>query len=306
MQTGFITNCLTGSFGDKVRLAAKLGYQTLEVACWPVGDPKQCDLNADSFDQAQVQATQALLRANHVTISTLAFYENMLARDLKQRSRNWRHLKNVIRLAHQLKVPYVGTYIGKNSTLSLTDNWLMAVDLFKPLVDYAEALDVTILIENCPMPTWDPEGYPGTITYSPELFQQLFATLDSSHLGLNFDPSHLYWQGIDYLQVARTYASKIFSVHVKDVTMIHEHPERYGLYGKHVDKQNPFDFGYYQATLPGYGDIDWQTLRRILPAVPWQVEYKSGNGYGQIATPQRGLALSRQYLAELEELEAKQ
>lgn len=309
MQTGFITNCLTGPFAQKVQLASQLGYQTLEVACWPVGHPKQCDINADSYDAATLDAIMRSLRHAHVTISTLAYYENMLDNGMQARTQNLRHLRNVIRLAHKLDVPYVATYLGKNTMVSLADNFLLAADIFKPIVDYAAALGVTILIENCPMPTWDPEGYPATITYSPELLSQLFTTIDSPFLGLNFDPSHLYWQGIDYLQAAQAFATKIRSVHVKDVTLIHNQPARFGLYGKKVTKANPFDFGYYQATLPGYGDIDWLRLLRTLRGagvnVPWQVEYKNGNGFGTIADPARGLALSRQYLEEIKEVEAK-
>ncbi len=306
MQIGFITNCLTMPFAAKVQLAAKLGYQTLEVACWPVGHPKQCDLNADSYDQQTIDKVSRLLRHNHVTISTLAYYENMLDNSIQQRAQHLRHLRNVIRLAHKLDVPYVATYLGKNTMVSLADNFLLASDIFKPIVDYAQALDVTILIENCPMPTWDPEGYPATISYSPELLHQLFTTIDNANFGLNFDPSHLYWQGIDYLQAAADFAPKIYSVHVKDVTMIGNRPDRFGLYGKKVTKQNPFDFGYYTATLPGYGDIQWLDLVRVLQAHgfagPLQVEYKNSNGYGTIADPKRGLALSQQYLDMIGEL----
>ena len=49
------------------------------------------------------------------------------------------------------------------------------------------------MIENCVMEGWHPDGYPGNIAYSPELWEWMF----SLGLYLNWDPSHLMWIGID-------------------------------------------------------------------------------------------------------------
>ena len=43
------------------------------------------------------------------------------------------------------------------------------------------------------MEGWHPDGYPGNLAYSPELWEWMFAL----GLYLNFDPSHLLWLGID-------------------------------------------------------------------------------------------------------------
>ena len=50
-----------------------------------------------------------------------------------------------------------------------------------------------IIIENCVMEGWHPDGYPGNLAYSPELWEWMF----SLGLYLNYDPSHLMWMGID-------------------------------------------------------------------------------------------------------------
>lgn len=306
---GFITNCLPMNLVEKIKVAHKLGYQTLEVSCWPVGGEKQCDINADSYDNETLMTISQVLQHEHMAISTLAYYDNMLCNSLELRAAHLRHLRNVIRLAHKMGVPYVATYIGKNTLISLTDNFLLAGDIFKPIVDYAEAMGVMVLIENCPMPTWDPEGNPGTITYTPELIYELFQTIDSSALGLNFDPSHLYWQRIDYMEAAKSLSPWIKSLHVKDVTLNRNNIDRYGMYGKKLERTHKYDFGYYTATLPGYGDLHWLDLLHVLRANgfcgPLQVEYKNGNGYGKLDDDIHGLELSAQYLQEIMELEAK-
>ncbi len=50
-----------------------------------------------------------------------------------------------------------------------------------------------LMIENCVMEGWHPDGYPGNLAYSPELWEWMF----DLGLWLNFDPSHLLWIGID-------------------------------------------------------------------------------------------------------------
>ena len=50
-----------------------------------------------------------------------------------------------------------------------------------------------LIIENCVMEGWHPDGYPGNLAYSPELWEWMF----SLGLYLNYDPSHLLWIGID-------------------------------------------------------------------------------------------------------------
>ncbi len=300
---GFITNCLTGTFTQKVKLAHDLGYTTLEVACWPVGHPKQGDLDADHYNTYDLLEIKQLLKQSHLEISTLAFYENMLDPNPQQQSLNLQHLKRVIALAGDLQVPYVGTYIGKNPQLSLDDNFKAYAELFPEILTFAEERNVTVLIENCPMPTWDPEGYPATISYSPEMWQRMFELVPNTNFGLNFDPSHLAWMQMDYLKAAATFADRIYSVHVKDITTKQTNFSRYGIYGKKLEQTHRFDFGYYQPTLPGYGDLNWEKLFKALQQHdfngPIQVEYKNSNGYGSLSDPRRGLQLSLDYLNEI-------
>ena len=56
-----------------------------------------------------------------------------------------------------------------------------------------------IIIENCVMEGWHPDGYPGNLAYSPELWEWMF----DLGLYLNYDPSHLVWMGIDPVEALR-------------------------------------------------------------------------------------------------------
>lgn len=302
LELGFISNCLTGEFIEKLKVAHDAGYSSMEVACWPEGDKKQCDLNADKYTSFDIFNIEFLLKQYHINISTLAYYENMLVHDRDERQQHLKHLRNVINLASELHVPYVATYIGQDLTISIKDNFVEYQKIFSELLVYAEERNVTILIENCPMPTWN-NGMPATISYSPELWERMFELLPNKNYGLNLDVSHLYWMHIDVLKSIEQFSHRIFSVHIKDVTLVQNDEQRYGIYGKTLDRQHANDFGYYQPTLPGYGDIKWERVMHKLDEVgfhgPVQVEYKDSNGFGHIKSTKTGLKMSAAYLRSI-------
>jgi sugar phosphate isomerase/epimerase len=92
--------------------------------------------------------------------------------------------------------------------------------IFRDLVRYASDKGVRLMIENCPMDNWVQFGLPGNYAYSPELWEALFNEVPDENFGLNFDPSHLYWLGIDHNRAATEFASRIFHVHAKDTEML--------------------------------------------------------------------------------------
>jgi sugar phosphate isomerase/epimerase len=68
------------------------------------------------------------------------------------------------------------------------------------------------------------EMHPGFLVYSPETLLKLRAAA-GTNIGANFDPSHLFWQGIDPCAAVRALGEAIFHVHAKD-TRIYEDNSR--------------------------------------------------------------------------------
>ncbi|MBY0458418.1 MAG: sugar phosphate isomerase/epimerase, partial [Gemmataceae bacterium] len=66
-------------------------------------------------------------------------------------------------------------------------------------------------------------------------------------LGLNFDPSHLIWQGIDCARALREFGQHLVHVHAKDERIDHERLYEVGVMG----------LGWHQPKLPGLGDVKW-------------------------------------------------
>lgn len=99
-----------------------------------------------------------LFTCHDLTLSTLGYYENNLHHDPASRGTIHDHLRSCIDAAALLDVHCVGTFIGRDVTLSVADNIALAETLLPPLVAYATERGVRLAIENCPMPGWHPDN----------------------------------------------------------------------------------------------------------------------------------------------------
>jgi len=62
------------------------------------------------------------------------------------------------------------------------------------------------------------EMHPGFVAYSPETMLRL-RSISGANVGCNYDPSHLFWQGIDPIAAVRVLGEAIFHVHAKDTQL---------------------------------------------------------------------------------------
>ncbi len=253
MKLGFLTAALPNmSFEDLLKWGSEKGFQTIEVATWPTSyeDRRYAGtqhIDTANLDDERVSKINSLLNKYNMEISSLAYYPNPLDPDSEVRKQAADHLKNVISAADKLNT-MVGTFVGRDETKSLDESLDEYEKVFTDIVKYAEDKKVKIAIENCPMLYRD--RWPGgnNLAYSPEVWDKMFNRIDSDYLGLNFDPSHLIWQQIDYVQAVFEFQDKIFHTHAKDTEIDWEALGRKGIYG----------FGFYKDKIAGLGDINWK------------------------------------------------
>jgi sugar phosphate isomerase/epimerase len=194
----------------------------------------------------------------------------------------------------------VGTFVGRDVTLTVEENLRLAEQVLPPLVRYAADHGVTFVIENCPMEGWHPDGYPANLAYSPQLWDWMAGL----GLYLNFDPSHLVWLGIDPVPVAATYAGRIRHVQAKDVEIDAERRNRYGVFGNAVHRAaRPWESGWWRYRIPGLGEVDWTTLVSTLAAAGYDgvisVEHEDPVWSGSVDQVHQGLVLARETLDQL-------
>jgi sugar phosphate isomerase/epimerase len=261
IRLGMLTACLPSwELPQIAEYAARRGYRALEVAVWPgTGgrDFEAAHLPVATFTDEDAERTRALFAKHGLELSALAYYENHLHPDREQRAFYGTHLKHAIDAAARIGVPYVGTFIGRDWTRPVAENLAEAERIFPELVDYAGERGVKLIIENCVMEGWHPDGYPGNLAYSPELWEWMF----DLGLYLNWDPSHLTWIGIDPVKTIAPYIDRIVHAQAKDVELQPHDRQRYGHFGPARDRSgDPWDMGWWRYRVPGLGQVDWSAV----------------------------------------------
>jgi len=95
--------------------------------------------------------------------------------------------------------------------------------------------------------------------------------------GFNYDPSHLGYQGVDYVEFIYRFADKIFHVHMKDVSWS-PYPTEAGVFGGHVDFHQRNRYWDFKSV--GRGNIDFERIIRALNDIgytgPLSIEWEDG------------------------------
>lgn len=260
VKLGFFTACLAQSDLESIaQRAAAAGFSVLEAAAWPAQsrDHTAAHVDVRAIGPAEAEAIQKLLERHHMELSAISYYDNNIHPDEAQRTEIHDHLRACIQAAAMLGVPCVGTFVGRDPGRTVAENQELAERIFPPLVSFAGEQGVKLVVENCPMEGWHPDGYPGNLAYSPELWEWMF----SLGLYLNYDPSHLLWLGIDPVTAIRAlkpYADRIQHVQAKDTVIDSAGRDRYGVFGRALDRTNPWDSGWWRYRMPGLGNVDWR------------------------------------------------
>ncbi len=256
MKMGFVSAILEeNTFEEMIDTASELGFQCVEVACWPKGNAERryagvSHIDVDNLDDEKVTYIQNYCKEKKVEISSLAYYPNTMDQDLEKRRLAVAHLKKVIAASSKLGVGMVTTFIGRDQTKSVEENLELVKEVWPEIIREAEEHRVKIAIENCPM-LFGEEQWPGgqNLMTTPVIWRKVFEILKSDYLGINYDPSHFVWQMIDYIEPIYEFADKIFHVHYKDIKV---YPEKLGEAGTMA-----YPLEYMSPKIPGLGDVDW-------------------------------------------------
>jgi sugar phosphate isomerase/epimerase len=269
MQLGFVSAILPElSFEEVFRFAAETGYDCVEVMCWPVSKAERryagvTHIDVTNFGEGDAQRIHDLVAATGVQISGLGYYPNPLTPDRDEAERCIAHIRNVIRATALLGLSRMNTFIGRDWTKSVDDNWPRFLEVWRPLVQYAEEQNVRIGIENCPM-FFSKDEWPGgkNLGTSPSIWRRMYVDIPSRHFGLNYDPSHMIWQQMDYLKPIRKFAERLVHVHAKDVRMDYDRLDDVGILAHPLQ--------YHTPKLPGMGDVNWGRFFSVLTDVGYR------------------------------------
>jgi sugar phosphate isomerase/epimerase len=301
MKLGFVSAILPDlSLEEVLRFAAETGYDCVELMCWPKGKAERryagvTHVDVDGFDEAAAARVRELLASTGVGISGLGYYPNPLAPDRAEGDTYGGHIRKVILAAELLRVPVVNTFIGRDWTRSVDDNWPRFREVWPPLISFAEEHRVNVAIENCPM-LFTGDEWPGgkNLAHSPAVWRRMFEEIPSASFGLNYDPSHLVWQQMDPVAPIAEFAPRIFHVHAKDARLDRARLDRVGILA--------YPNEYHTPKLPGLGDVDWGAFFSLLSDAgydgPVCVEVEDRAFEGTVERRKAALAQAETYLRQ--------
>ncbi len=301
MKLGFVSAILADyTFEEMIDCASEMGYQCVEVACWPQGKAERryagvSHINVDELSDEKIAYLQAYCREKNVEISSLAYYPNTLDPDLDKRAAAVEHLKKLMVASKRMGINMVTTFIGRDQTKTVEENLEIFEQVWKPLIALAEENQVKVAIENCPM-LFDAGQWPGgqNLATTPKIWREMFSRIPSDYFGLNYDPSHFVWQQIDYLKPLYEFKDKIFHVHYKDIKLYPDRLNDVGVMG--------YPLEYMAPKLPGLGDVDWGAYVSALRDIGYDgytcVEVEDRAFEGSQEDVKKSLLLSKRYMEQ--------
>ena len=270
LDLGFVSAILPNKSLDEVlAFAQKEHFACVEVMCWPSenADTRRyagvSHISVDALSHDELLALKDKLANQPVKISALGYYPNPMDPDEKQASFYRNHIKKIIKAASDLGIGNVNTFVGRDFTKNIDYNISKFKEVWPEIIDLADSLNIKIGIENCPMFFSDDE-WPGgkNLATTPKIWDQLFSIIPSSNFGLNYDPSHMVWQMMDYLYPIYAYKEKLHHIHLKDVKVYHDKLNQVGILA------NPLE--YHSPKIPGLGDINWGSFISALNDVRYR------------------------------------
>lgn len=256
MKLGFVSAILADLDLDGVlAFAAAEKFSLVEAMCWPVGKAERryagvTHIDVTSLNNAEASKIHGKLASSGVGLSALGYYPNPLAADEAEAGVCIEHLMKVISAAPLLGLDTVNTFVGREPRLTLAENWKLFDKRWPAIIRHAEQCGVRVGIENCPMYFSNDEWPAGkNLAVSPRIWREMFSRIPSPNFGLNYDPSHFVWQGMDPISPIREFAPKFFHVHAKDVWVDRRALNEVGILATPLE--------YHRPKLPGLGDVDW-------------------------------------------------
>jgi len=300
MQLGFVSAILPElSLGDVLAFAREERFSCIEVMCWPVGKAERkfagvTHVDVTDFTQARADEVNELCKTHQVSLSALGYYPNLLDPDAETASVALAHLKKVIAAAPLLGLDTVTTFVGKNWKLSVEENWPRFLEVWRPLIKFAEDHGVKIGIENCPM-FFTTDEWPGgkNLMTTPAIWRRAFEDIASASFGLNFDPSHFALQFMEPASALHEFKDKLFHLHAKDVKIYRERLNQVGIFAPPLQ--------WHQPRLPGYGEINWAAFMATVMETgydgPLCIEVEDGTFGQTLEGRKRAIRVARDVLS---------
>jgi sugar phosphate isomerase/epimerase len=235
------------------------------------GWPGASHINLDAMldNKAGISEYKARLADAGLGISALSCHGNPVHPDKTIADRDGSLLNRTIHLAEQMDVPVVVTFSGcpGGGPNDIVPNWIVAawppeypkalewqwnerlIPFWRTAAGWAKQSGIKIALE----------AHPGFSIYNPESLLRLRDAAGSA-IGMNLDPSHLWWQGMDIPTVIEQLGRAIFHFHAKDVAVHSANISHNGVLDTKSYRQIAKRSWLFRSVGWGHSELEWKQI----------------------------------------------
>jgi sugar phosphate isomerase/epimerase len=234
---------------------------------WP--GASHLDLDGLLANSADATEYRQKIADRGLTISALSCHGNPIHPDAATARDYDEVFRKTVRLAEQIGVHVVVTFSGcpGDSAAARHPNWVTTP--WPP--EFADVLEWQW--EERAIPYWSDtarfaadhgvkvalEAHPGFIVYNVDTALRLRAAA-GPNLGVNFDPSHFFWQGVDIPAAIRALGDAIFHVHAKDVALDRQNVAVNGVIDAKSYRRMAERSWLFRSVGWGHGELEWKRI----------------------------------------------
>jgi len=270
-------------FDEMCAKASEMGYDGLELATWG----NHVSAKRAAVDMEYVNSLKASLEKHNLKAWAISahlsgqlvgdvldsrhngFAPSSVA-DQPEKMREWaiQEVKDTIMAAKNLGIKTITGFMGspiwpywysfpQTSQAMVDEGYATIVERWTPLFDEMDKYGILFALE----------VHPTEIAFDYYSFVKLLKAFDyRKTLGMNFDPSHLLWQGIKPHLMIRELPDRIYHVHMKDARVTLDGLN--GILGSHLEFGDP-KRGWNFCSL-GRGHVDFEAIIRELNSIGYE------------------------------------
>ena len=204
-------------------------------------DGIEIDVNRHLSGPEPAAAIIELARSARLEVPSITLFGNLLHSDQAAREKIRSRARSVAQAGIAAKVPTLVLFAGRNEKADEESNYQDIAGFLNELASLRTDGTFRIALEN-----W-PGMHKNFVATTPQGWERLFSKVKYPNVGIEFDPSHLLWQGIDPYQAATEFRDRIFLLHGKDTKLFPERVQSVGYCGN-----------WWEYRLPGRGELNWK------------------------------------------------
>lgn len=259
------------SLDEALKYLKSIGVEAVEIGCG--GFPGTAHCNAVEFikDKSQIKKFKDTIDKYEMTLSALSVHGNAVHPDKETAQKFHSEYEATVQLAGELGIDRVITFSGcpGDSENSKYPNWVtcpwpddflkilewqwneVLIPYWQKTAEFTKKYGVTKIAF---------EMHPGFCVYNPETMLKLRAAVGGDIIGANFDPSHLFWQGMDPVAAIRELKGAIHHFHAKDTKIDSYNTSKNGVLDtKHFGDEAQRSW-IFRTVGYGHGEEVWRAI----------------------------------------------